>query len=228
MEKVYYFTGAGHSRTVAEYIAERLGRQTEDITVGKHEADTDSVTVVVFPVYCENIPDAVSSFLETVKSGYAAVAAVYGGISPGNVLYEAQSKLMRPLCAAIAAPSGHSFLNEKDCFDRDTFSLFTEKIKKPAPTAVPPLRKSFYADFLPEWRSRVGIKIIRSGECTGCGKCEESCPVCAVYRGIPGPDCIRCLRCVTECPETALSFECKPFLKRYLEKKKKSETLLYI
>ncbi len=229
MDKVYYFTGAGHSRAVAEYIAGALGRKTEDITVGEHEADGDAdVTVVVFPVYCQSIPDAVVGFLGTVKSGFAAVAAVYGGISPGNVLYEAQSALLRPIAAAIALPTGHSFLGEGDDFDRSALDSFIEKIKRPAPVAIPPMKKAFYADFLPGWRSRVGVKIVKSGNCSGCGKCEENCPVGGIYEGVPGPDCIRCLRCVTECPEDALSFECKPFLRRYLEKKKRKDIFLFV
>ena len=228
MEKVYYFTGAGHSRATAEYIAQRLGRTAEDITVGKREADADAVTVAVFPVYCESIPETVVQFLKTVKTGFAAIVAVYGGIRPGNALFEAQGILTRPLCAAIALPTGHSFLKEENGFDREALLPFIEKIKEPAPVAVPPMRRSFYADVLPEWRSRVGVKIMKSGKCSGCGVCEENCPVGTMENGAPGDGCIRCLRCVTECPEGALDFECRPFLKRFLERKKKSETFLFI
>ncbi|MBQ7475698.1 MAG: 4Fe-4S binding protein [Clostridia bacterium] len=228
MEKVYYYTGSGHSRAVAEYIAEGLGRHTEDITVGEHEAEDGAVTVVVFPVYCENMPDAVAGFLGTVKTGSAAVAAVYGGISPGNVLFEAQSILKRPLIAAAAVFAGHSFLSEGNSFDRETLDGFVGKIKKPAPVAVPPMRRSFYADFAPGWRSRVGLKIVKNDGCTECGKCEENCPVGAIFCGTPSNGCIRCLRCVSTCPANALSFECRPFLRRYLERKKKEKSFLYI
>ncbi len=227
MDKVYYFTGIGHSRAVAEYLADKLKRQPYDITVGKHEAEDTEVTVVVFPVYCESIPDAVVDFLKTVTTGFAAIVAVYGGVSPGNVLFEAQSALKRPLTAAAAVPTGHSFLSGGDTFDRVALDGFIEKVNNPAFVAVPPMKKAFYADLFPEWRSRVGVKIKKSDTCSECGNCEENCPVGAIRRGVPFDGCIRCLRCVSTCPERALSFECRPFLRRFLERKKKTETVLY-
>jgi len=49
---------------------------------------------------------------------------------------------------------------------------------------------------------------INSGECTGCGACEEICPVDAITVNdkatVDEDTCIDCGTCVDECPTDAI------------------------
>ena len=46
--------------------------------------------------------------------------------------------------------------------------------------------------------------------------------------GKPGRDCIRCLKCVSVCPQGALTVKMGLPMKLYLQKKKENELILYI
>lgn len=51
--------------------------------------------------------------------------------------------------------------------------------------------------------------VVKQEECTGCGKCEDACPVEAIKvvegKAIVNDDCIDCGSCVDECPVEAIS-----------------------
>lgn len=53
---------------------------------------------------------------------------------------------------------------------------------------------------------------VYSGKCTGCGHCEEVCPLKAItveddIAEIDKDICIVCGRCVNECPSDALVYQ---------------------
>lgn len=54
--------------------------------------------------------------------------------------------------------------------------------------------------------------IINTEECTGCGCCEDVCPVGAIRvendRAVVNDDCVACGACVDECPNGVISLEC--------------------
>ncbi len=223
MTRVFWFSGTGHSRAVAEYIAGRLGAESERIT-GKDVIPAEySVAVIVFPVYCQNVPGPVRAFLHTVSAEYAAVIATYGGFSPGNVLRDAEKLLSCPLTAAACLPTGHSLLGEDGGFDKGALDRVIEKIKAPSTIKVPRMKKAFWADIAPGLRSRIGTKIIKSASCVGCGKCRAICPA-----GGDSKRCIRCLRCVAECHNGALTVKNGYFLRKYLGGKRKAEIVVIV
>jgi len=59
--------------------------------------------------------------------------------------------------------------------------------------------------------ARALVAVVDSEKCTGCGTCEEVCPIGAIaLDGIARVDptkCDGCGRCVTECPQDALSLQ---------------------
>ena len=57
MNVVYYFSGSGNTKEVATHIAQELDFSLEEIF--KNTPDHTETAVVVFPVYCQNIPKPV-------------------------------------------------------------------------------------------------------------------------------------------------------------------------
>ena len=59
-----------------------------------------------------------------------------------------------------------------------------------------------------------GSEVRVSGDCTGCGSCEDACIFDQVRvsdgRAVVSDDCKGCGRCVAACPEGALTFEVDP------------------
>lgn len=226
MTEVYFFSGSGHSFAVADYFAKQLQTSITEIT--KSVRGSAETAIVVFPVYCQNIPCTVVSFLKNLKARYAVLIATYGGISYGNVLFEASKLTKADVIAAAYVPTGHSFLKEGTEFGSSALAPIFEKLEKPSNAKIERTRKNPFADFFPAWRSRVGLKITRTNDCDECNLCGRSCPVGAIKNGNIGRCCIRCLHCVTVCPKKALRIKQKGILKLYLKQKKKSETVLYL
>ena len=217
MTAVYYFSGSGHSRAVAEYLARELDTDLIEITNSTPIPSCDTA-VIVFPVYCQNIPAPIIPFLKSLNTNSAALIATYGGISHGNVLFEAAKMIEPAVTASEYIKTGHTYLGESAEFDPSDLTEVIKKIKLGQPNEAARSRKNPLADFFPAWRSRIGVKIRRLDTCTSCGKCTERCPMNAINNGIPNNNCIRCLRCVSECPNGALEFSLSPIMKFYLKR----------
>ena len=119
---VFYFSGRGHSRAAAEFLAAKLGCTARDIADPK-DAGKDicgdacgaggNAAFVVFPVYCQNIPAPVKAFFRGLKAEYVLPVATYGGISHGNVLREAEKELWQKILLKILV--FHNFLQGIFC-----------------------------------------------------------------------------------------------------------------
>lgn len=226
MTQVYFFSGNGHSLAVADFFAKQLQTGVTEITQDiQSSAET---AIIVFPVYCQNIPRTVVSFLKKLNAGYAVLVATYGMISYGNVLWEAARLTKAEVIAAAYVPTGHSFSAEGTEFDPAALAPIFEKLENPSSAKIEKARKNPFASFFPAWRSRVGLKITRTNACDGCNICGRKCPVGAARNGNIGRRCIRCLRCVTVCPKKALRIKQTALLKLYLKQKKKRDTVVYL
>lgn len=220
MSVVYYFSGSGNTKEVATHIAQELDFPLEEIF--KNTPDRTETAVVVFPVYCQNIPKPVKRFLESLECNKIALIATYGRISHGNVLKECEKIVKTKIVAAAYVPYKHSYLDVNDCYDEVSLKPLITKIKQSNAVdcvKIPRAKKNVFANFMPSLRSRIGVKIIKTDSCTDCGKCGEICPANAIKNGITDKNCIRCLKCVTYCPNRALTFKCSRILTRYLNRR---------
>lgn len=228
MTAVYYFSGSGHSLAVADFFAKQLNCKLVEMGSYAITEPHEDVAVVVFPVYCQNIPQPVKVFLKGLTSRYVILIATYGRISYGNVIFEASKTVRGGVIAGAYVPIGHTFLNGDFSFDESTLLPILERAQDPRKAYIPKTRKNPLADILPAWRSRVGVKIIKTDKCLKCRQCEKSCPMGAIKNGVIGKKCIRCLRCVTACPHKALQFKNRWILDNYLKRYSKDEPKLYL
>ena len=225
MITVYCFSGSGHSLAVSKELSKLLDCEIRPID---NKTTTEDTAVVVFPVYCQHIPKPVKRFLKGLEAKYVALIATYGKKYNGNVLYEAQKLLHGQVIAEAYIPMGHTFL-DGDCeFDTTQLLPIVRRIQAPRQAVIPKTVKNPLADIFPGLRSRIGVKIKRGDNCCSCGHCERSCPVGAIRNGRIHSQCIRCLRCVTNCPQKALQYKNSRILNTYLNSYRKEEYVLYL
>ena len=226
MIDVYCFSGAGHSAEVAAHCAERLGGRV--ISIGEETKCRGERVLIVFPVYCENLPPPVAGFLRRAEAGCAAFIVTYGGVSYGRVLYDAQQLFPGSVIAGAYVPTEHSLARDGWRFDGAPLASLLAKLSEGGTEIMlPKTPKHFFSDFAPAWRSRIGAKLVRDGNCTGCNACGAACPMGAMQQGRANRDCIRCLRCVLTCPQGALSVRLSPVLKHYLRRRRCNDTIVY-
>lgn len=230
MNAVIYFSCTGRSKAVATRLAEKTGyglieltRDTQsEILDGKYEN-----AAIVFPVHCQSYPKQMKAFFENLQAESVALVATYGSANAGNALYEAAKLLKKNPIAAAYVPCNHSYL-QKDIAVSELPQEFIDKILCPSEINLPKRRKTPFAGFLPALRSRAIIKIKRTARCTDCGDCNAVCPTSAINCGVPNNKCIRCLKCVKNCPQGALEIKKSRVLERYLSSTHREELIIYI
>lgn len=225
MNSVLYYSNTGESKRIAEYFANETGYRLADLL--KTTGYVYENTVVVFPVHCQNVPQAVTSFLSRLQTKNLILIAAYGKMSYGNVLYEIQQKYRHNIVAAAYVPTKHAYVDEPRFEDFVKLAPLFDKFKSPTAVKIPKSSKNPFADFAPAWRSRQGVKLVLSGNCNGCGQCAAVCPEHAIKNGKTNRNCIRCLRCVQTCPQGALSYILRPALAHYLRTKRKTDIVIY-
>lgn len=229
MTFVYCFSGSGHSMAVADFFAEKLNSGVKLICKELANQELQCQTaVVVFPVYCQNIPNPVKDFLKELDSKHIVLIVTYGKISYGNVLYQAKKLVSGKVIAGAYIPTGHAFLKENFEFNLNALFPIFDRIEHPKIAKIPKSSKNIFAGFFPSWRSRIGVKIIKTSACNSCNICGKNCPMGAINKGNINSKCIRCLRCVSNCPKDAIAFENRSILKRYLENHHKDEVKVYL
>lgn len=227
MIDVYCFSGAGHSAEVAAHCAERLGGRV--ISIGADTVCRGERVLIVFPVYCENLPPPVAGFLRRAEAGCAAFIVTYGGMSYGRVLYDAQQLFPGSVIAGAYVPTEHSLARDGWRFDGAPLVPVLAKLSEGGTEIMlPKTPKHFFSDFAPAWRSRIAAKLVRGGNCVGCNACGATCPMGAMRQGRANSACIRCLRCALACPQGALSVRLSPVLSYYLRRRRCNDTVVYL
>lgn len=223
MNAVLYFTCSGQSKLAAEKISEKLGFSL--IELRKDMNASYDTAVIVFPVHCQSIPKPLKAILKKITVKNAALVATYGKENPGNALL-CVAKYFTNIVAAAYLPTKHTYKDEISDIP-DLPPEFYKKIAVPYGITIPKRKCTPFSNFLPSFRSRIIIKIKKLETCNGCEVCTSVCPADAIKNGLINSKCIRCLKCVCNCPQKALVVKQSFFLKRYLRKERINEIILY-
>jgi ferredoxin len=236
MNAVIYLSPANATKKVAEYFAIKLDFPLINLTSYRKRINYDyslmyNYVIFCFPVYSQNIPSVVIEILKSLKTKNIVIIATYGRMSMGNVLYDAKKLINANLIGAAYVPTKHTYKAGSYFSDLEKLDLLIEKIKSQdkASVIIPKLSKNIFANFFPNLRSRLAVKLKKTNYCLDCGFCSYVCPTRSIsYERINHKTCIRCLACYVNCPYKGVSLKYSPFLKMYLKKDKKDELIIYM
>ena len=233
---VFYFTGTGNSRYIAEIISKRLDDDivslNEKIKQNDYsEIHSDRPIVFVFPIYAWQMPHIVRDFIKKVK--FSGTKKVYFiatcGAESGNAVhfiknlcYEKHLHFMGIM--TIKMPENYIAL-----FSTPSKEKAAEIVSAAKPKAVKaagyilterslPCEKLIFIDiakssFINKFFYNHIIsdeKFFSKDSCIGCGKCVQVCPTNNITlennRPVWNGNCTHCMACISFCPVEAIEY----------------------
>lgn len=236
---VYYFSGTGNSRYVAERIAKCLGEETVDMALCLKQKDFSPALNegerlgFVCATHFWGLPAIVEEFLHRVEipqGHYIFFVATYGtttgqvGRFAGNILRKKGVRLNALLSVRMPDTWTPLFnLTDKVKVARRNAEaeVETDKVIERILAneegnfmrhRIPTLLSFIY--HLTYNRQRKTSHFHVENQCNGCGKCAKECPVRAIYISSGHPTwtqerCTLCLHCLHSCPKFAIQYGSK-------------------
>lgn len=232
---IYYFSGTGNSRAVAQELSNRLNMQAFDISEIAFAPDfrEEQIVVWVFPIYSWGLPPVVADFISSLDA--ATDALHYMVCTCGDDIGYANRQWARLISGkgfnvgaaySVQMPNTYTLLPG---FDVDSSEVVQKKLAE-MPVRVKKiadliLRQSRESDVVeggvPSLKSGLVYPLFRkwgcntnpfkvSNDCIGCGLCATHCPNenMMMENGRPkwGNNCTMCLRCYHICPHHAVCY----------------------
>ena len=110
MTSVYCFSGSGHSYAIAEYFAREL--QVPVVNIDRRLAESHcqaDLAVVIFPVYCQNIPAVVRFFQQAGLQARGPHRHIRQNLSRKCAVGGIQNHTWARHCSSIRAHGAHLF-----------------------------------------------------------------------------------------------------------------------
>ncbi len=230
MTQIFYFSGAGNSKFVAESLAKRLDGEAINLLTFSGEANADAVGFVT-GCYCNDIPHKAHELIEKLRieradyifsvttsqasDGYSPITVKKLMTEKGRTLnYAAHvgmlSTFVVTVLPIVGKTEGHYRKNEAAVLDKIAADV-KSRITKPVHCRSYPIR------LVVSKLSNFGLnKILRvekktaTDKCVGCGKCVNICPCKNISitdgRAVFGNSCTLCYGCAHICPEGAVKY----------------------
>lgn len=230
MTKIFYFSGTGNSKAIAQGIAERLGgAEVVPITRAACKPVEAGCRVgIVSPVYFLDLPDIVSDFVSrlSLPPGTPAFGVVNMGMMDGNSLDHLRRLLLGRGAASFA---GYRIQMPDNSVAFETKPEEIPVILKKSPDEIARVAANIAASGSGELCPRKSLNSVMSGattfycnsflgfkkisadaSCVGCGVCAKACPVgnIEMIDGKPvwKDGCESCFACIHRCPKKAVGF----------------------
>lgn len=230
---IFYFSGTGNSRWIAEQLAVQTGDRALSIpalTGGDANSlliGADSRVGIVFPIYAWGAPLLVERFCRRIRLEPGAYA--YAVCTCGDEAGLAMRRLQRivPFAAAWSFAMPNNYIPG---FDVDNPALVQRKIaaaseRLPAVAARILAREAEYdvRDGSGAWLKTALIRpmfntfarrtkpFYATNDCNGCARCERDCPMRAITMEQGKPvwvrkHCAQCMACINRCPTRAIQY----------------------
>ena len=229
---IYYFSGTGNSRHVAEVLGEKLDTDLVDlgerIRTGDMDDISDDTMIVVTPTYCYRIPRIVEDYLSGVSiSAKKAYFVLTYGTTAGNAAHYAEKlseKLGVPYGGTFSVAMPENYIAMFDAPGAEESREIIQKAEKKIRDVARTIEKGEDQKNSSPWTGKVlssinGIyyslfvkadKFYAKNNCIGCGECERRCALANVVMEEGRPTwldrCTHCMACINYCPVEAIEY----------------------
>lgn len=226
---IYYFTGAGNSRYVAQRIAQALGDTVAFIPehIPATVPDSGEPIGFVFPVYFWGIPTVVDRFARQLK--IEGRHYTYTVLTPSGSTGAAASMFEKALSHnidthfCVLMPDTYAPMFE--CGDKAKSDAVLQRAEGEIDSVITQIKARATGDLdlhhgmgrlatatmYPLYRASTTRRFAVNDACTGCGLCERLCPdhFITIKDGRPTwrkGHCNLCFACLHHCPHFAIQY----------------------
>lgn len=225
---IFYFSGTGNSKWVAEYLANKLNDSVVNIVDVKDKSYTfteGQKVGLVFPVYAWSVPQIVFEFAKKID---AQGAFVYSICTCGSEAGKTMKKLGKviPLNSAYSIFMPSNYIIGMGSESEEKIQSKITNAKKRLDIICNDIDKCICKSDITEG----SLLILKSGlvaplfnkfgrttkkfkvteGCNSCGLCEKVCmaKTITIKDGKPtwGKECYQCLACINRCPQNAIEY----------------------
>lgn len=233
---IFYFSGTGNSRYVAEQIADATKDSLVSITKEELKKNTEYILQdgeklgFVFPIYWWGMPTLVEEFIQKIKLIVKDNNYIYGvstyGLQSHNGLIDLKKLLLKKgihLHAVFEVKMVDNYVVAYDIAEKEK----QETIYKNAEIKIEEVICEIVNEKQTKITDIIGTtikpvihnfykmtdhrkKFYATDNCTSCGLCEKNCPCQAIVIENNSPvwkeNCSFCLKCIHSCPVQALQY----------------------
>jgi NAD-dependent dihydropyrimidine dehydrogenase PreA subunit len=223
---IYYFSGTGNSK----WVAEQLASKTDDIAVNMVglsavPSTNDQTIGIIFPIHAWGVPEPV---LEFVKRLMGKPAFTFGVCTCGDEAGNAMEKLSSifPLNSTYSVAMPSNYVMGADIESHESIVSKIAKAKEKLKTiAAQVIAKQSVNDVNKGKLSWVKSNLANFGfnkvarstkpfyvtdKCISCGECAENCPANTITMVDGRPQwvekCYQCTACINCCPTQAIEY----------------------
>jgi ferredoxin len=230
---IYYFSGTGNSKWIAEELARRTNDDVQSIAALQKDgsvsvfANCGSRIGIVFPIYAWGAPLLVERFCKslTLTEGVYAYAVCTCGDEAGLALKRLKKMFAYQSAWSIAMPNNYIIGYETDSPEMEAKKVQAAGEKLEGIASAILAKQSVY-DVHEGAGAGVKTGFIRpmfntfarstksfcaAENCNGCGLCASICPIGAIVMVNDKPvwvrkHCTQCLGCINRCPQRAIQY----------------------
>ncbi len=225
---IFYFSGTGNSKWVAEYLANKLDDSVINIVDVKDKSYTFTEgqrVGLVFPVYAWSAPQIVFEFARKINVNGAFVYSICTCGSEAGKTMKKLGKVI-PLNSAYSISMPSNYIIGMSSESEEEIQTKITNAKERLDTIFSDIDKCICKSDITEG----SFSIIKSGlvapmfnkfalttkpfkvteGCNSCGLCEKVCTAktITIKDGKPtwGKECYQCLACINRCPQKAIEY----------------------
>ena len=230
---IYYFSGTGNSKWVAEQIAQQIGDVAQSIPsliadgpYAVHAGAGERVGLV-FPVYAWGAPTIVEQFCKSIQidpTAYAYAICTCGD-EAGKSMQRLKGMFAWQAAWSLAMPNNYVVGFEVDQPEQAISKVNAAREKLPQ-IAEAILAHDSVFDVHEGPSAKMKTAIVRpmfnlfakrtspffaTETCNACGLCAHICPIGAIHMESGRPvwvkkHCTQCLGCINRCPKRAIQY----------------------
>lgn len=226
---IFYFSGTGNSKWVANKLAEKIEDKAYDISKLDviPEIKNEKQIGLIFPIYAWGVPEIMNVFAKKLKrlENVFTFGICTCGATAGNALKKLSEIYHLDSCYSIIMPSNYiigediekesTILKKIDMAKKDIEKISNEiinrkKVYRVNEGKLPGLKSNFINKGFNKFARTTKPFYVDKEKCNSCGLCAKICPASTItiVNGTPvwNEKCYQCLKCINYCPQVAIQY----------------------